>query len=204
MEAMAADREMSEDWNTTAERIVDVATMLFWRDGYHAVSTDAICRAANVSKGSLYHAFPAKADIVAAALEQVWRRTWRELSEIYAGDAPIAQKFRAHLLWFSQSQRTLRDKYGLVVGTFDMALGVSAPEALLATMQAHQRVHYARMKDSFSEILNLDDGDEQAAWLTDLTSNLVAGSMIRARMRNDLAPLEDLPDSIFKLIEKVS
>jgi TetR/AcrR family transcriptional regulator, transcriptional repressor for nem operon len=185
---------------STRARIVAAATMLFWREGYHPVSTDAICRAANVKKGSLYYAFPTKAEILAASLERVWARNWAELEAIYKRSGTIEERFREHLQWFGESQSRLKAEYGLVLGTFDMALGVSIPAEVLASMREHQEVHLARIKASVAGTQGRVADESRVDRLTEIVSQLISGAMIRARLSDDLAPLEKLPTVIFEIL----
>jgi TetR/AcrR family transcriptional repressor of nem operon len=186
-------------------RIVEAATILFWREGYHPVSTDAICRAASVTKGSLYHAFPSKAEVLAASLERVWTADWAEIQRIYARPGTPEVKFRAHLEWFAKSQKRLRAQHGLVLGTFDMAIGVSIPDSVQAAIQAHQGEHFARLEASIAGVLDRPAGqDSYGTWLAEIVQQLLAGTMIRARLTNDLSPLEKVPETVFRLIRATS
>jgi TetR/AcrR family transcriptional regulator, transcriptional repressor for nem operon len=186
------------------DRIVDAAIMLFWRDGYHAVSTEMICRAAGVLNGSLYHAFPSKADVLAACLEEVWTRDWNEIMACYSRATTPEAQLRAHLHWFAESQRLLKKQCGMVLGTFDIALGVSLPEVAAPIMRKRHDEHFARLKASIAGVMGTGANDEaDATWLTEIATQLLGGTMIRARLSNDLAPLEKLPDTIFRLIRAV-
>ena len=49
-------------------RLIDASRLLFARDGYDATSTNALLRAADASKGALYHHFPSKQALCAAWL----------------------------------------------------------------------------------------------------------------------------------------
>ena len=168
------------------------------------MSTDAICRAAGVRKGSLYHAFPSKADVLAACLEKVWQDDWSDVQAIYDRADTPENKFRSHLEWFCGSQRRLLAKQGMVLGTFDMALGVSIPDQVWTAMRKHQGEHFARVRTSIIEVLGLDDSqDAHATWIAETVLQLFSGTMVRARLANDLAPLETLPETVFRLIRAV-
>lgn len=56
----------------TRERLIDTTQRLLWSDGYAGVSVDRICKEAGVKKGSFYHFFPSKEDLVLAALDALW------------------------------------------------------------------------------------------------------------------------------------
>ena len=54
---------------TPRERLLDAAAGLFYRDGVN-VGVDALCRAAGVSKRSMYQLFDSKDEVLAASLER--------------------------------------------------------------------------------------------------------------------------------------
>jgi len=188
---------MTEDMSQKAsarERIVQAATLLFWRNGYHPVSTDAICKAAAVGRSSLYHAFPSKAHILGACLDRVWERNWREIREAYAGDDLIEVKFRRHLDWFRHSQLRLRAEGGVLLGTFDMALGVALPSDVVDRMREHQAQHHKLIETSVSEIFRQrGHAKVDLTRITDIINSLIVASTYRARLLNDEVALGDLP-----------
>lgn len=55
----------------TKEALVAAARRLFAADGFAAVRTEAIVRAAGVTRGALYHQFADKTELFAAVFEQV-------------------------------------------------------------------------------------------------------------------------------------
>lgn len=52
-------------------RIVDAAWELFWRQGYHATSINAVAKLANVPKGSVYNYFDSKESLVSYCLSRL-------------------------------------------------------------------------------------------------------------------------------------
>lgn len=52
------------------DRLLDTASELFNRDGYHAVGIDTIVERSGVAKMTLYRHFPSKDDLIAAYLER--------------------------------------------------------------------------------------------------------------------------------------
>lgn len=61
----------------TRRRIVDAATDLFARKGFHATSIADLASAIGLTKGAFYHHFAAKEDVFHAVVLQV-RSTWEE------------------------------------------------------------------------------------------------------------------------------
>lgn len=55
--------------SSTRERLLDAAAELFYQEGVH-VGVDALCRAAGVSKRSMYQLFGSKDEVVAASLQR--------------------------------------------------------------------------------------------------------------------------------------
>jgi AcrR family transcriptional regulator len=61
---------------TARDRILDTASELFYRDGYHAVGIDTIVERSGVAKMTLYRHFPSKDDLIAAHLERANAEFW--------------------------------------------------------------------------------------------------------------------------------
>jgi len=59
-----------EPKQSTSERLVNTAMMLFMAKGYQSTSVADILREAGANSGSLYHAFPTKQDLLLAVLER--------------------------------------------------------------------------------------------------------------------------------------
>lgn len=56
------------------DRILDVATEMFFAEGYGATSIDAIARRARISKRTFYHRFPDKAALFGAVIHRIVER----------------------------------------------------------------------------------------------------------------------------------
>lgn len=184
----------------TRERILDAATALIWRDGYHAVSVDAICAAAGIRKGSFYHAFASKADLLLAALVRVRDADLAEIGDIYASDEPIAVKFHRHLQWFGLAQSRLKTKYGFVPGTFNMVLDVNVPEPVLDKIRAAHVAHQRQIEQTIAQILADQQTPEYCARLASMITCLINGVLIDGRMTNSLVGYEFFPESVFALL----
>lgn len=57
----------------TRQRLIETTLSLLWQYSYAGVGVDRICKEAGVNKGSFYHFFPSKEDLVIAALQFGWR-----------------------------------------------------------------------------------------------------------------------------------
>jgi AcrR family transcriptional regulator len=90
------------------ERLLAVASELFYRNGIRAIGVEAIAEAADTNKMTLYRHFPSKDELVAECLRQVARegeQRWKRYEEAYPGN-PLAQ-IRA---WLTEVAGILTDK----------------------------------------------------------------------------------------------
>jgi AcrR family transcriptional regulator len=84
----------------TREHLVAVATGLFTEHGYDGTSIEAVLRAAEVSRGALYHHFPGKDALFAAVLDTVYDRVEAEGARAIEGmDDPAVALRTACLTW---------------------------------------------------------------------------------------------------------
>ena len=74
------------------DRILDTASALFYRDGYHAVGIDTIVAESGVAKMTLYRHFRSKDHLIAAYLERSNAEFWAWLEGVIAAvDDPTAK-----------------------------------------------------------------------------------------------------------------
>jgi AcrR family transcriptional regulator len=76
------------------QEILTVAAELFGERGYAAVSLDDVAERLDVTKGSLYHYFAGKDELVTAAIQTLGSAWTRRLQEL-PGTGPPAQRLRA-------------------------------------------------------------------------------------------------------------
>ncbi|HEX6836727.1 MAG TPA: helix-turn-helix domain-containing protein, partial [Polyangia bacterium] len=80
--------------STARARLVQAAIDLIWTDSYGAVSVDAICEQARVKKGSFYHFFKSKDELVIAALDTHWENRKPQLELLFARARPPLERLR--------------------------------------------------------------------------------------------------------------
>ncbi|MEV6600917.1 TetR/AcrR family transcriptional regulator [Actinoplanes sp. NPDC051346] len=102
--------------NDTRERIVVVARDLVHGASLAQVSTEEVCRAAGIHKGSLYHFFPSKNALGTAVLERNWDMMSAVLQAAFADDvAPLARIDR-FVDSFAEMLAALRQRMGATPG----------------------------------------------------------------------------------------
>lgn len=188
---------------STRDRIIHSATVLFWRDGYNAVSVDAICEAAGRPKGSFYHAFSSKEELLIATIKSLWADNRKEILSCYDGEGDFEEKFNRHLEWFGMNQRRLLAKMRFVPGNYNMALEIGALPSALKEIKRCRADHAEIMLRSVSQFTGLSPEDDMAKWLTMAVDRFVHGAMIDARAENSLDPFSTLPESILALLRLV-
>lgn len=79
---------------TTKEQIIEQAISLFKTEGYENVSVDKICQACDVTKGSFYHHFASKNDILLNFYNSEYSYAMSMSSELLCLQSPKQQLWR--------------------------------------------------------------------------------------------------------------
>lgn len=78
------------------DQIIDGAREVFLEQGFDAASMNDICRAAGVSKGTLYVYFQNKEDLFVALVEEERNRIFATLDPLLDADLPIEERLRLY------------------------------------------------------------------------------------------------------------
>ncbi len=81
--------------SSARQRVLEVASDLFYREGIRAVGVDTIAEQAGVAKTTLYRHFPTKDDLIAAYLEEQDHIHWQHFDEAIAAH----EAHRKHNWW---------------------------------------------------------------------------------------------------------
>src|SRR4051812_14885801 len=110
------------------ERMIEATTDLIRRQSYASVTVDAICDAAKVRKGSFYHFFKSKDELVIAALEAHWEKRRPELDALFSPVSAPLDRLRNYFASVYQKQTDMRKKYGCYVGCLYSSVGAGASD----------------------------------------------------------------------------
>lgn len=84
------------------DKLVGIATELFYDNGVRAIGVDEVVRRAGMAKASLYRWFPAKDDLILAVLQQRDDDFWAQWDRIAACCADARAELDAQLAWIQE------------------------------------------------------------------------------------------------------
>lgn len=99
------------------ERLITAMAGLVHRRGYLAVGVGDVCQEAGVKKGSFYHFFASKHDLMLAALDRHFEiASEHVLKAAFARDIPPLQRIQRFLTMVADFETSNRTKEGHVLG----------------------------------------------------------------------------------------
>jgi TetR/AcrR family transcriptional repressor of nem operon len=184
----------------TKERLLRSAIRLFMRHGYQVVSVDAICADASAHKGSFYHAYESKADILCTALERIWHQNRSEILQAVAESSSPMDRLERHLDWFLQSQRRLLAEEGYAPGHFNLVFDWEVPRAVELS-HLYRQEHSLLLRESIAGVVKLQRASADIAdTLTRVIERMIHGTILEVRLTNSLKELEDLKPLVLQLV----
>ena len=189
------------------DRLLDAAIKLVWRNSYGSVSVEDICQEAGVKKGSFYHFFPGRNELVAAAFRKLWAAVRPDYDRMFSPTVPPIERLRACCQYMYDKQRELQEETGFVLGCPFASIGTELiakggddgglRDAIQALIRGKMRYIESAIGDAMAEgsIPRRD-----AAALAQTVYLYVEGAMSQARIRNDLSLLKTVEDNLLLLI----
>lgn len=186
------------------DRLLQAAIDLIWTSSYGAVSVDAICERADVRKGSFYHFFASKDELVVAALDSHWASRRPFLDEIFSASRPPLERLARYFEYVVERQASIKASYGRVLGCFHHSVGsecVQRPADIASKAQeiivALRRYLETALRDAQAEGL-VPPGDPSAD--AKALFAFVEGALAQARLHDDLEVLRRIPRAAFALV----
>jgi TetR/AcrR family transcriptional repressor of nem operon len=184
----------------TKEKLLQVGFDLIWDSSYGSVSVDDICKRAGINKGSFYHFFPSKADLVVEAYEEHWKEKRPAMDRIFSPQVPPVERLQNWCQHIYEVQKEKAARYGHVCGCPYASMGSE-----IATLDEKMRARSERLMDSGRKYVEsaiadaIREGsvsvkDPVAASLT--LQSLVCGMLVEARVKNDLKVLDVLESTV--------
>ena len=187
-----------KDTPDTRTRLVEAAMDLIWPRSYGAVSVDAVCKAAGVFKGSFYHFFPTKADLMAAALEHYWVVNQHHFDRIFSPAIAPLEQIRKYFEYVRKRQIERRSTTGRVLGCPYASIGceISQQEPVIGTkireLVGRYCAYFERSIRAANDAGAIHVADPQAK-ARELFA-LLEGTLTLARIQDDPSLLNGLAD----------
>jgi TetR/AcrR family transcriptional regulator, transcriptional repressor for nem operon len=173
----------------TRTRLVEAAMKLIWPRSYGAVSVDMICKAAGVFKGSFYHFFPTKADLMAAALEHYWLTNQPHFDRIFSSTVAPLEQIRKYFEYVRKRQIERRSTAGRILGCPYASIGceISQQEPIVGAKIRELMSRYCAYFERAIRAANNADAIQVAdpkAKARELFA-LLEGTLTQARIHDD-------------------
>ncbi len=182
----------------TRDRMLDAATTLLHRHGFHGTSLNAILDESGAPRGSLYHHFPGgKEQLVLEATRRGIEQVTATLEQMMASGAGPAAAVGAYV---RASADELRDS-GYVLGcpVAPLVLDLTGEASALAEICRQALITWQRILGD--GLTAADVPAPRAATLATTIAAAVEGALMMARSARDTAPLEAVADELTRLIE---
>ena len=188
----------------TKEKLLQVGFDLIWDSSYGSVSVDDICKRAGINKGSFYHFFPSKADLVVEAYQEYWKVKRPAMDRIFSPQVPPLERIHVWCQYMYDTQKEKAEQYGHVCGCPFASVGSE-----IATFDEKIRVRSEQLMNSgrkYVETAIADAIREGSVTVKDPVAtsltlqSLLLGMLVEARVQNDLKVLENMESTILDFL----
>jgi TetR/AcrR family transcriptional regulator, transcriptional repressor for nem operon len=188
----------------TKEKLLQVGFDLIWDSSYGSVSVDDICKRAGINKGSFYHFFPSKADLVVEAYEEHWKEKRPTMDRIFSSQVPPLERIHLWCQYMYDVQKEKAEQYGHVCGCPFASVGSE-----IATLDEKIRAKSELLMNSCSKYIETTIADairegsvtvKNPVAASQTLQSLLLGMLLEARVQNDLKVLENMESTILELI----
>lgn len=185
----------------TRDRFLEAARFLFWQRGYRAVSVDDICTRAHGLKGSFYHFFPSKEQLLVEVLKEVWKEERAALEAIRALPVPMLERLHRYVDRYVQVQRASYREHGEIFGSFYLALNAGLPAEGLQQVRLMAYDFKVALSEMFTVLADEGLMDHASVPLKVRAFNyFMSGAHMDARIMGSLDPLDNLADQTLRLL----
>jgi TetR/AcrR family transcriptional repressor of nem operon len=188
----------------TKEKLLEAAIQLVWEEGMGSASVDDICEKAGVRKGSFYHFFKSKGDLIIAALEDHFESARVEFDRIFSPSVSAVERLRGFFDFMLRRQELKRQQVGRVLGCPYMSVGVSCSSEE-QIIREHVEKIFAIYRKYFETALRDGKADgtiavKDVGVAVETIFQFIEGAMASARIQNSMKPIENMGRSAFMLL----
>ncbi len=188
----------------TKEKLLEAALQLVWEEGVGSASVDDICAKAEVRKGSFYHFFKSKAELIIAALDHHFLGARHEFDRIFSPSVPPVERLRGFFDFMVRRQAEKSQQVGRVLGCPYASVGVSASSEEQAIRDHVDKICVVYSK--YFETALRDGKADGSIPVKDIPStvstifDLIEGAMSAGRIQNSLKPIQNMGRGAFMLL----
>ena len=171
------------------DRLVSAATELFLGGSFHNVGIAEICDAAKINKGTFYHFFPSKIDLLLEVIDGYVTGIAQRYDAIAASDDSPARKLRNVFLVPQNQNESWKAIHGVASGCFlgNIILELAATEPIVREKSKWAIDEWSKaLQPIVGEFLvseNIRNLDAPAA--ADVIIGIVQGAHVLAKVKND-------------------
>ena len=190
---------MARPGSSKREAIVAATKALLWERGYEATSPRDVLARSGAGQGSLYHHFPGKREVAAAALAEMAAEEIAVIDALFAPGTPPLDRIRAYL---TRERQALR---GCRLARLANEAAMEEP-ALREPVAASVGSIQARLRASLEEADRsggLAPGIAPAA-LAAMLIAVVEGGYVLARVHWDEAAMREAIDGAVQVLDAVT
>jgi TetR/AcrR family transcriptional regulator, transcriptional repressor for nem operon len=194
---MARTREFDE------AKVIDIATNLFWKNGYHGVSTQDLIDAFGMSKSSMYGAYHDKRNLFILALENYRKNASQGMMDAMKGNKSVKETIT--ILLNNIITETVGDtdcKGCFIVNT---AIELAAHDSKIADILRENRNNII---NSFSVAIQKGIDNQELATTNNAKAiasyfyNLINGMRVDAKIHKDRSQYSEIVNVALSVLQK--
>jgi TetR/AcrR family transcriptional repressor of nem operon len=179
------------------ERLISATVDLILKDGYAEATVDSICTKADVKKGSFYHFFESRQELITTALEAYWSRLRPDLDRLFSPAVEPVDRIRGYFNLVKDLQHSEQVRLGSIIGCILLRVGTA--------VGAQDHAVRGKVQDLLKEMLRyfesaIRDGQRDGTFarrpvepMARALLDFFEGTLGTARVMNDLGRMDDFP-----------
>jgi TetR/AcrR family transcriptional repressor of nem operon len=185
-------------------RLIEAAITLLRTHGYAGATVDAICDKAGVKKGTFYHFFESKDELVISALDSHWQQQKQELDRLFSPDVPPLIRLQSYFQHVFERQTKLKAVLGQYPGCLYSCIGSECVEQSPAISRKVQEILASYLR--YYEGALRDAQAQQLVQIKDVPGKArtlfayMEGVLSQAKIQDDGALVRDLGRSALELL----
>jgi TetR/AcrR family transcriptional regulator, transcriptional repressor for nem operon len=176
--------------NSTRERLVEAARILFWKHGYSSTGIAQILKEADAGSGSLYYFFPTKEDLLLAVLEWYRENLWSQIVQpVFNRVTDPIERIFGILDGYRRGLLLTTYQHGCPIGNLALELADSHPaarELLAINFTGWRKVIESCLSESAERLPESLDRKQLALFV--LTT--MEGAVMLSRAYQDIEPYD--------------